>query len=289
MITIDEEKCSGCKKCVDVCPARIFVRKKGEKVPLVDSASFYRCIICGHCTAICPDDAVLHNYIPYETLFPLEKVGIEPKELRNLLLGRRSIRAYKSEIVSQDTIKQLLEAASHAGTASNSQSVEFVIVQNRELLTKLENQVIDALWNQFKKVGNPVLGRVAKFRYSKTQFDTIYRYYQAFKLAIESGHTHGMILRGAPTAILTHTPKADMMGAVNSSLAMANITMMAQTMGLGVCWIGFLLIGTHYSKRISKTLNIPDNRRIHGCIILGYPKHQYERGISRKPPKVQWF
>ena len=53
------------------------------------------------------------------------------------LLGRRSIRKYTSQSVSDDTIRILLNAGMHAPTARNRQPWHFVVVNDRDIIDGL--------------------------------------------------------------------------------------------------------------------------------------------------------
>ena len=53
------------------------------------------------------------------------------------ILTRRSIRSYKSEAVSEQTIETLLRAAMAAPSAWNEQPWEFVVIQDREMLDRI--------------------------------------------------------------------------------------------------------------------------------------------------------
>ena len=50
---------------------------------------------------------------------------------------RRSIRKYTADPVTEEQIREILEAAFWAPTARNMQEWRFVVVTNRELLTKM--------------------------------------------------------------------------------------------------------------------------------------------------------
>ena len=58
-------------------------------------------------------------------------------EQLNLIKKRKSIRAYKNDIVSEEDIQTLLEAARWAPSAGNKQPVEIVIVKSVEQKEKL--------------------------------------------------------------------------------------------------------------------------------------------------------
>ncbi len=52
---VNEEKCTGCSQCVDVCPVDVFEMKdKKSKVANGDE-----CIGCRACENTCPSDAIV--------------------------------------------------------------------------------------------------------------------------------------------------------------------------------------------------------------------------------------
>ena len=53
------------------------------------------------------------------------------------MLTRRSIRKYTSRIISDDIVKELLEAGMHAPTARNYQPWHFVVVNDRSMIDAL--------------------------------------------------------------------------------------------------------------------------------------------------------
>ncbi len=53
-LSLDEEKCVGCGRCVEVCPHEVFVVEDG-KARIVDQDG---CMECGACAKNCPAEAV---------------------------------------------------------------------------------------------------------------------------------------------------------------------------------------------------------------------------------------
>jgi heterodisulfide reductase subunit A-like polyferredoxin len=49
---VDEEKCTGCKTCAEVCPVEAITVESKAKV---DS---YTCVDCGTCVEECPEGAL---------------------------------------------------------------------------------------------------------------------------------------------------------------------------------------------------------------------------------------
>jgi len=50
--TVDQEKCTGCGQCVDVCPIEA-IELDNDIVLISDE-----CIECGACTVVCPTEAI---------------------------------------------------------------------------------------------------------------------------------------------------------------------------------------------------------------------------------------
>jgi nitroreductase len=76
-------------------------------------------------------------------------------EKLGFIFGRRSIRAYTPQAVSDVTVQKLLEAAMAAPSAAATDSWRFVVVKNREMLSR----IADAL-PYGKMVGFAALGIV---------------------------------------------------------------------------------------------------------------------------------
>ena len=50
---------------------------------------------------------------------------------------RRSIRAYKDEPVSKETIKEIIDVARMAPTWKNSQTIRYIVVEDKAVLGKI--------------------------------------------------------------------------------------------------------------------------------------------------------
>lgn len=53
-LALDQEKCSGCGMCLNVCPHAVFAKKNG-KAMIKDRDS---CMECGACAMNCPETAI---------------------------------------------------------------------------------------------------------------------------------------------------------------------------------------------------------------------------------------
>jgi len=126
-------------------------------------------------------------------------------EIMNVLeaiKGRRSIRAFKSQNVSAETIEKLVDAARWAPSAGNIQPWEFIIVQKPEIKRRLAEA---ALGETFIEEAPVVIVVCAN----------------------EDRSSQGYGIRGKTLYCLQDT-----------AAAIQNIHLVAYSFGLGTCWVG---------------------------------------------------
>ena len=290
MIEVDAMKCTGCGLCSDECPAGIFLLSstpRGSRTAQVRYVD--QCTLCGHCVAICPEGAVIHGDMPTDEFEERQKVIIAPEAMRAFLLSRRSIRAYKERPVPRGVIEQLIEAGTHAGTAANSQTENFIVIQDRGLIAELESTVTGILWRKMKPLGSAVGRKIAAIRYGAETIRQAVARYERFKARQRSGDMAGLIFRNAPAVIVVHGLRTNFSARENCAIATRNMEILAKSMGLGTCWAGFLLVAASLTKKVARRLGISDDRNIYSAIMLGYPKHEYPKIIRRKGREVRWL
>ncbi len=288
MIKIDPAKCNKCGFCLEVCSAYVLALGKDREIKVRYPEQF---CVCGHCVAICPQNALIHKELPIEKFESLPATIIPAEDMRNLLLSRRSIREFKQEPVPKKLIEQLIEVGIHAGTSSNGQSENFIVIQDRKLLSELEKIVIDILWNSgMKYLGSRLGQKLARMKVGNEMLRQAIPYHYIIKHRRENNELAGMIFRNAPVVIVIHGLRTNFMAHANCSIAARNMEIMAKTIGLGTCWAGFLSVAAHFAKKkIERYLKVPDDHSIYGAIMVGYPKFQYRKMIPRKGREVRWI
>jgi nitroreductase len=88
----------------------------------------------------------------------MRKKEMTSEDMLKLMKERRSIRAFKDEMISDETIQNLLEAARWCQSASNKQPWRFIIIKNKDLITKLTKL---ATYGSFIKQAPVVIAVVA--------------------------------------------------------------------------------------------------------------------------------
>ena len=123
-------------------------------------------------------------------------------ELQEAIKGRRSIRNFKKQNIPEETITQLVEAASYAPSAGNIQPWQFIIIRKPAIKKKLAESAL----NQAHVEQAPVVIVVC---------------------ADEKRSSMGYGTRGKTLYCLQDT-----------AAATQNILLTAHSLGLGTCWTG---------------------------------------------------
>ncbi|MFZ3207772.1 MAG: nitroreductase family protein, partial [Geobacteraceae bacterium] len=155
-IIVDEKKCKHDGICVAVCPMRIIEQKDTASVPTLVAEVEDLCIKCGHCVAICPHGALSLSEMKTEECPPV-RAELMPggEQVTYMLRSRRSIRVYRDKGVERDKLVTLIDMAHYAPTGTNSQQVQWLVINSKEQLHKLAEIVIDMLRHLIKE-GHPL-------------------------------------------------------------------------------------------------------------------------------------
>ncbi|MCX5848915.1 MAG: nitroreductase family protein [Deltaproteobacteria bacterium] len=277
-----EDKCSECMLCVRDCVMGVWRIVDGKSKPVdVDL-----CNRCSHCVAVCPCDAIRHDSLEMDQISGVNRKNLNPDVYRDIILSRRSVRQFKNEPVPRGVIEQIIDLARYAPTASNNQNVGYIVVTDKRLIEETAKNIFgftSRLYNKTKKgIGRIFvnLTGLANNRYLKVMD-------YAQKQNAETGRD--FILHNAPVLILIHAPKNARFVSDDCNIAATTIINYAHALGLGTCLIGFMIMALRYSGRLRKKLGVPKNRRVHACLVMGYPAYKYTNTVSRKKPEVQWL
>lgn len=205
----------------------------------------------------------------------IDEPMIRATALLDFMRARRSLRAYRDERVPRDRIERLLEAATWAPSAHNRQPWRFVIIEAEATKDELAREMGALLRRDLSADGLPPTVIEADVRRSYER------------------------LTGAPLLILLCMSLIDMdvysddqrnsceraMAQQSTAMAGQNLLLMAQSLGLGACWICAPLF---CQPLVSTVLELPADWLPQGLITLGYPAQRRERGREPWETKALW-
>jgi nitroreductase/NAD-dependent dihydropyrimidine dehydrogenase PreA subunit len=253
VISINEEKCIGCSLCVRDCPnAHLYL--ENSKAHTRDGG----CMECGHCYAICPQNAVsMEGYTcAEETATPMTQIDSET--LLTAMKSRRSVRHFDARPVENEKIQMILEAGRYCPTGGNAQNVAYTILGSKQ---KSAEELCVKLFRKGQKIGSLFVPLLRRFEI-----------------------TDDFFFKGAPLVVAISGKNE-----VNASLAAAYMELMAESLGLGVLYSGFFKVCARFSKKLRKLLKLPDGHKVVTCLVIGYPDVKYQRIPPRKDLQVKYL
>lgn len=183
---------------------------------------------------------------------------LKNEALKNLF-ERRSIRNFKDEQIKDEELNEILEAGKYAPSAANQQSWHFTVIQNKEILKKIN----DVTKSAFAKSG-------------------IKRYEERAKAEDFSAFYN------APTYIIVSADEKAIAPIADSALALGNLFLAAESLGIGSVWIHAVnfLYTTEEGKALFKELGIPDGYVTYGSGAFGYNVGEKPKPAPRREETV---
>ena len=268
MVTIDLESCTGCGLCEKDCSFHNIIMKDAKAQVVSDTCSF-----CGHCVAICPDNAVTIPELDMADVTALSAEQPSPAELLSLIKTRRSIRQYQNKPLEPELIRQIIEAGRYTPTASNRQELSFIVIEK-------EMQAFRALI-----VGNLAeLGRaaLASADTPPRQLNYAQRWVEIEKAYREDPRRVDSLFFNVPVVILVAGDNP-----IDAGLAASNMELVACTQGLGVLYSGFITRGSACAN-VREAVGIPPDKEVLATLLVGYPQVKYQRSAPRKKADIIW-
>ena len=178
------------------------------------------------------------------------------------IFHRRAVRDYAPQKIDQTVIRILLDAAVHAPTAVHEEPWAFAIVQDRNTLKRLSDDVKELLASGADSI-HPLLGRHASDRFTTPEFNA---FYNAGTLVVIYGKPLGPFV------------------VADCWLAAENLMLAACANGLGTCPIG-LAVASLNTPQWKIELGVPAEMTAIAPIIVGLPAGETPP-VPRKPPEI---
>jgi nitroreductase len=157
------------------------------------------------------------------------------------LMNHKSIRRYKDKQIEPEMLEKLLKVGLRAPSSGNLQNYSLLVIDDKEKLSLLSEETHAPF---VKKAPVSIIALVD--------------YYRFFRLCE---------IFNAPF----HFDNADsvFIGCWDAIVALHNIGIAAESMGLGTCYVGLIL-----SCDNKKMFGLPDYTFAAGMLTIGYPNHE---------------
>lgn len=170
--------------------------------------------------------------------------------------NRRSVRFYEDKKLTKEEIQTIIDAGNMAPTGSG-QSWRFVAVTNDEILEKMRTLAKPKYEAWMKNAPQP-------FKEVRAQIDAV---------------ASDPVYYSAPAVIFVIS--SGMTADFDCSMVCENMMLAARSMEIGSCWVYFgqLIVD---EPEIIQMLQIKENEKVYGPIILGYPKGEFPPAMAPK-------
>lgn len=252
-IKVNKDLCIGCELCKNDCPVNnIIIENKKSVIKNQD------CLMCGHCVAICPKEAITMTGFDELPIELTNKPILDSDELLMAIKSRRSIRKFKDKEVSSEIVKQIIEAGRYTPSAKNSQDVSYIILDNKK---RIYEEVAVKFFRKIKPIANI-----------------------AIKHSKEVSIDDNFFFKNAPIAIMIVTKDN-----ISGSLAASNMALMAESYGLGVLFSGYFSDVANNSPKLKKLLSLKHRDHVITTLVIRYPDVKYRRTAQKETANVRYL
>lgn len=173
-------------------------------------------------------------------------------ETYEAIMTRRSTRNFKSDAVEQDKLEKILNAGRLAPSGRNNQWNHFFVITDSNVIGEL--------------------AKIVEQTFAKMEI-TEYTY-ESIKNSILRSQKGGYVYSyNAPILIIVANKKNYGNNIADCAVAIENMMIMANDIGLGSCWINQLKWLNEEPTLIEymKKLGMNEDERVYGSMVIGYP------------------
>ena len=278
VIHIDESLCTGCNSCAGVCHRDLSAYNRNGK----DTGAL-ECILCYHCYAVCPQAAISIEGVEDTEHGERET---ESERLSVLLSQRRSCRSFQDRQVDENILAELVRSAASVPSGGNAHLQRLTLITDGSARNALE-QALASIYKQRRKILASAMIRTVCSALADSQTRAFLRdssYLKRVTYLLEQiGRGRDPIFYNAPAILVVHSEKLIPTPKEDCILAAYNVVLMAETMGLGSCFVSLAQNAINNSKACKKILGLKRKENVHAVVVLGYPAVRFSRPIPRMP------
>ena len=219
--------------------------------------------------------------------------GMEWNPVEKVIMERRSIRNFKKEPVPDNLIRRVLEAGRFAPTAGNAQPWKFIVIKDQSLIAEMERATVQLskflMW--FVDYNRNAFRRIFLAPYTKfiTRLMPNKLHPVPFNLLQQIAAEKTTVYYNAPVMILLLIDKRGIGNpALDAGICCQNMALAIHSLGLGACWIGMMTV-LMMNPLWRRKLGVKSPYELTDCIVLGWPKGDYDGEVTREVQLVEWI
>ncbi len=282
-VTINSDACTRCGLCVRTCPADVL--SIGNDKINIHTDSHFGCIACGHCMMVCPHDAitVTGRGLSPDDLRPLPSLEqrATADQLDALMQARRSMRKFSDKPVDSALLNRIVEMASTSPMGIPPWDIGCVIINGKENVRKLTEEVIKG-YTGLLKVFKPWLLKAMRPFIGKAKYEMFADFIRPLAETYVQNHQEGrdVVFYEAPTVLIFHhSPYTE---STDATIACTYAMLAAESLGLGSTMIGGAAPIIQRNKELSRSLGIPEGNTPSIALILGHPATSFKKTLKRQ-------
>jgi len=291
-VSIDQQTCKACGLCGEVCPNKILAKNPLGRITFrQDRLSF--CMKCGQCMAVCPTKSIYIEGLSYSgDFFEIPEGAAIEAPFFHMIASRRAIRNFRDQPVPKELLEKVVQAITFAPPGFTPIKTEIAVVQDTQVIRKALPYMIKLYDDLVRAMGNPIGRFFIRREVGKEKFNTIKNHLIPLlksRLPELKRGEEDTLTRNAPAMILFHASKTAENYEADAYVALTYGFLAAHALGLGGSAMDIIPPAIQHSPELRKMFSIPHGNRVVASMILGYPKHPYQRGIRRTLKSVTWI
>lgn len=254
MLSINESRCVNCGACVRACPMGIFQLRKGA----VRVGTQRHCILCYHCSAACPRQAIELEGISHEAFYPPKPQAPVQELVRS---KRRAIRHFTDKLPEKGQLLSALEGAEYAPSAKNRRPYRWAVLYGREQTVRARDLTV--AWSEISG--------------------------ESPELLILAAKGMDLVTCGAACLLVLLIPKDDFRAPVDAAAVMTTTELLLVDQGLATCWAGYFNRACADSPDLRALVGVEEGWTPACSLMVGYPDRERYPNLPYRPLRpVRW-
>ncbi|MBW1983509.1 MAG: nitroreductase family protein, partial [Deltaproteobacteria bacterium] len=290
--------------CILNCPFRCW-EEGDDGIPRLKED--YACFSCYNCMVACEFDAISieESYHVKEGFFKTDPLPLPQKpplpakdekdnfaewnDTEKLVFERRSVRNFKPDPVPDSMIRRVLEAGRFAPSSGNCQPWKFVVITDKALIEEMNTSCKNMCAMLYNTYTNDAMVKMLIPMYQENQQSGLFDPRIILGGAGSIAKDYGKVFLDAPVVILIACDHRSIGGPqIQAGICGQNMNMVAQSLGVGFCWVGFSQI-IEMDPPLKEKLGLNDPWVVNSACVLGYPDFKQSGIVPREFRPVTWF